>query len=65
MALTARIIGIGNWDCQMFRPMSTPADPALIELYASSSASRSGIFGPPATITGTGQLFTTLSKFSQ
>jgi len=37
----------------------------LIELYANSSASLSGIFLPPATIIGTGQESTTRSKLSQ
>ena len=63
--LTARIIGTGLSDCQMFRPISTPTAPLLIELYANSSALRSGIFLPPAIIIGTGQDSTTFSKFSQ
>ena len=49
----------------MFRPISTPTAPLLIELYANSSALRSGIFLPPAIIIGTGQDSTTFSKFSQ
>src|SRR6266581_7123331 len=62
-ARTPRIIPTGLEDCQMLRPMSTPAAPACTELYASSSASSSvSSFGPPATTSGTGHPSTTLSK---
>jgi len=58
-------MGTGFLDCQILRPISTPTAPPLIELYVNSSASRSAIFFPPATIIGTGHDSTTFSKFSQ
>ena len=47
---------------KMFRPMSTPAAPWSTALKASSSASGSGIFLPPAMTIGTGQALVTFSK---
>ena len=49
----------------MLRPMSTPLAPSRTAFAASSSASFSGSFLPPAITTGTGQVRTTCSKLSQ
>ena len=53
-ARTAWIIEVGLSDWKMLRPMSTPEAPDWIALYASSIASRSPIFLPPAITIGTG-----------
>src|SRR3990172_4559544 len=61
----ARIIGTGCGLCQMFLPRFTPMAPLCIPSWTNSNTSFSvSTFGPPAITTGTGQPFTTLSKFS-
>ena len=65
-APTARIIACGVSLWKMLRPISTPAAPFAIALYAMVSASRSGSFLPPAITSGTGHAAATVSKsFSQ
>ena len=65
MEWTALIIATGLSDCHMLRPISTPTAPAFSASNVNFKASFSGIFLPPAIIIGTGQDFTTFSKFSQ
>ena len=64
-ARTAWIMATGFADWKMLRPMSTPLAPSRTAFAASSSASFSGSFLPPAITTGTGQVRTTCSKLSQ
>ena len=62
----ADIIGIGNLDCQIFLPISTPFAPSLMASWAILSASSSvRNLGPPAITTGMGQDAVILPKSSQ